>query len=336
MDDMTITPPRDDRLGVLTSTATVVRAARLVRIERERIVELPERWAAAAWPEGAGSDTVRAMRLGDERAANVVLLLNALNFCFWGEPGQSRWLVEWRGRTLDGFAALMAALARAVDEGRPVWDAGYLAALDDAELGAMLRPAPRSTTIPLFAARLAHAREVGRVLLERYGGSFARVAEAADGSAVDLTHTLARDFPSFNDVATWNGHMVRFYKRAQICVADLRAAVPDALWARFRDMERLTAFADYKLPQLLRWQGALVYAPELAAQVDGYVPLAAGSDAEIEIRAATIWAVELLRRALVECGVARTASEIDQRLWMESQHAPPDMRPYHRTRTIYY
>ncbi len=336
MEDMTIQPSRDDRLGVLTSTATVVRAARLVRIERERIAELAERWAAAAWPEGAGTDTVRAMRLGDERTANVVLLLDALNFCFWGEPGHSRWQVEWRGRTLDGFAALMAALVRALDEGRPVWDARYLAALDDAELGAILRPAPGSATIPLFAARLAHAREVGRVLLERYDGTFAQVAEAADGSAVELTHTLARDFRSFDDVVAWHGYTIRFYKRAQICVADLRATVTDAPWARFRDMERLTAFADYKLPQVLRWQGALVYAPELAARVDGYAPVAAGSDAEIEIRAATIWAVELLRRALMERGVARTASEIDQRLWMESQHASPDMHPYHRTRTIYY
>jgi hypothetical protein len=80
----------------------------------------------------------------------------------------------------------------------------------------------------------------------------------------------------------------------------------------------------------------LAYAPALAARVDAQESIPAGSDEEIEIRAATVWAVELLRRALAARGVVRPASGIDYRLWAESQHAVPDERPYHRTRTIYY
>ncbi len=64
------------------------------------------------------------------------------------------------------------------------------------------------------------------------------------------------------------------------------------------DFDQLTAFADYKLPQLLRYQGVMVYIPELAAPVDAYQEIVAGSAPEIEIRAGTVWAVELLRRAL--------------------------------------
>jgi hypothetical protein len=103
-----------------------------------------------------------------------------------------------------------------------------------------------------------------------------------------------------------------------------------------RGMERLTAFADYKLPQLLRRFGAIVYAPELATTVDSYTLIAAGSAPEVEIRAATLWAVELLRRALERHGARRSAAEIDYRLWSASQTKTPDERPYHRTRTIYY
>ena len=57
----------------------------------------------------------------------------------------------------------------------------------------------------------------------------------------------------------------------------------------------------------------------LAARVDGYELVPAGSEEELEIRAATVWAVELLRRALLRWGVDRTASAIDYRLWAESQ-----------------
>jgi hypothetical protein len=61
----------------------------------------------------------------------------------------------------------------------------------------------------------------------------------------------------------------------------------------------------------------------------------AGSEEEVEIRAATIWACELLRREMQKHGYHLTAAEIDLRLWHMSQQTA-EMRPYHRTRTIYY
>lgn len=328
-------PPPRDRLGVLTTTAPVMHHARLVSLAADRIAELAAHWAAEPWPEQAGLDALHFTD-GTERTANWVLLLDALNFCFWGEPGAPRWRVEWRGQALDGYYALAAALSRAVEQGRPVWDAAYLAALDEAELAEILRPIPDSPPIPLFAERLANAREVGRVLLERYAGRFVAAVEATGQSAVELALLLARDFASFDDVAMWRGQTIRFYKRAQICVADLHAAFHGESWGTFTDLDQLTAFADYKLPQLLRHRGALAYAPELAAAVDSYAPLPAGSEAEVELRVGTIWAVELLRRALAERGISRPASAIDYRLWAESQAPDAQVRPYHRTRTIYY
>jgi hypothetical protein len=322
-------------LGVLSSTAPVVRDARLVTIEVGCVEALAARWAGAAWPAQTELDALHFAD-GSERTANWMVLVDALNFCFWGEPGAPRWRVEWHGQTYDGYYALAAALTRAVAEGRPVWEAPYLAALDEVELGAILRPVSDSPPMPLFAERLRHAREVGRVLAARYEGQFARAIERCERSAVALALLLAREFPSFDDVALWRGQTVRFYKRAQICVADLGLAFQGQGWGAFDDLDRLSAFADYKLPQRLRQQGALVYAPELAALVDSYALVPAGAEPEIEIRAATVWAVELLRRALASRGIQRNASAIDYRLWLESQQLGPDTRPYHRTRTIYY
>ena len=58
--------------------------------------------------------------------------------------------------------------------------------------------------------------------------------------------------------------------------------------------EELTVFVDYKLPQVLRRLGVLRYAPHLADQIDRLEPLEADSREEIEIRAATVWAGELM------------------------------------------
>ncbi len=330
-----VEPPGGDRLGVLTGTSVVVREARHVRLNAHAIEGIATRWAGVEWPEQAGLDALH-FNDGTERTVNWVLLLDALNFCFWGEPGHPRWRVEWAGQILDGYYALAAALNRAMEEGRPLWDAGYLAELSAHEMETILRPAPGCPRIPLFDARLANAREVGRVLETRYAGEFANACSAAAGSAVDLALLLARDFPSFTDVSQWGNHSVPFLKRAQICVADLHASFGGQGWGAFRDLDALTAFADYKLPQLLRHLGALAYSPELAQTVDSLSPISSGSTVEIEIRAATVWAVEILHRALARHGVDRTASAIDYRLWAESQTALADDRPYHRTRTIYY
>lgn len=332
-----LTPPEHDRLGALTATARVLREARLVSLAPQLISALAASWAKGVWP--APVATLESLHVpgAPEHAPNWVLLLDALNFCFWGEPGKPRWRVTWRGETHDGYDALAAALSRAVnDDNMPVWDADWLADLDAATLAEILRPDDGCPSIPLFAERLANALEVGRVLRNRYEGQFANVVEDAEYDAATLALTLEREFPSFADVATWNGQPVPFLKRAQICVADLRAITGGAGAGAIRGMERLTAFADYKLPQLLRRVGAIVYAPQLAAQVDSYSLIPAGSPPEVEIRSATLWAVELLRRALAQRGVQRTAADIDYRLWSESQAKLPDERPYHRTRTIYY
>jgi hypothetical protein len=80
----------------------------------------------------------------------------------------------------------------------------------------------------------------------------------------------------------------------------------------------------------------LVYTPELAARIDQQEQLAPGSAEEVEIRAATIWACELLRREATRLSTqAPTAAAIDQWLWHLGQDAE-HMQPYHRVRTIYY
>ncbi len=342
-----------DMLGVLESTRPMAEAGKLVRINQDGLAVVADKLRAfeqqEAGPFGQGRQKGAADAFtwypqyhffdGTERTVNWLLLLDALNFCFWAEKGQARWQVEYHGETLGGYWAEAAALTRAVEEGYPVWDARYLSDLSGEDLAHILRgiTANLPVVIPLFEERLANAREVGRVLLERYNGQFANAIKEAGGSAVRLALLLAEHFPSFRDIATYRLHEVRFLKRAQICVADVHGAFGGKRWGTFHDLERLTVFADYKLPQILRHSGVLEYHPSLARRIDAMELLAAGSDEEIEIRAATIWACELLRQEMEKQDgrEAITAAEIDARLWLLSQNIA-DMRPYHRVRTIYY
>jgi hypothetical protein len=332
---LSLTLSTSDPLGVLSSTLPVVQRARQVRLDLASIEALAARWAREGWHAPAW-DAALHFNDGTERTLNWMLLTDAMNFCFWAEANQPRWTVEYRGQTYDGYLAEAASLMRAIDEGRPLWDAAYLADLSAAELHTIFRPTPGAPDIPLFAERLANARETGRVLLETYGGQFAHAIEAAGSNAIALVQRIVQDFPSFNDIAWYDGAEVRLYKRAQICAADIHGIFGGQRWGDLGDLDHLTIFADYKLPQLLRREGILAYAPDLAARIDRLDLLPAGSQEEVEIRAATVWAGELLRRALARRGIQARASEIDYHLWLLSQAKSPQDRPYHRTRTIYY
>ncbi len=353
-----LAPAFPDQLGVLSSTRAVVELGELVWINRTSVNALQEQLLAftkhARPPQVCEQDTVGPtwdtryhFFDGTERTVNWLLLLDALNFCFWAENGQPRWSISYKGETLNGYWAEAAALTRAVEEGYALWDARYLSEISSADLAAIFRGAPSSGTgavnlasktleIPLFEQRLANTREVGSVLLERFDGQFTRVIEEAAGSAVRLALLLAEHFPSFRDIASFRGQEVRFFKRAQICVADLRGAFGGKQWGAFTDFDQLTIFADYKLPQLLRHFGVLEYHPTLAERIDKQELLEPGSEEEVQIRAATIWACEVLRQTINAAGYEPvTAADIDLQLWLLSQDTM-NMRPYHRVRTLYY
>jgi putative queuosine salvage protein len=316
-------------LGVLASTRPVVDAARYVRLDRDAVERLAQRLADRGievpewrvWPHWWEDS---------DRAADYVLVLDALNFCFWGEP---RWRVSFEGQLLDGYWALAACLRRALDAGVPLLDPHHLATVDEAAARDLFAG---ESEIPLLAARIANLREVGMGLLAA-GGRFADLVRAANGSGEALVAEVVRRFPSFDDVATYHGAGVRFYKRAQILVSDLHGIYGGAGLSAFDDLDRLTAFADYKIPQVLREAGILVYASALAEMVDRQELIPPGDPREVEIRAGTIWGCELLRQALERRrpGPPLRAFEVDWLLWSDAQGRAIS-RPYHRTRTIYY
>jgi len=316
-------------LDVLESTRRVIDAARDVSIDQDAV----ERLAARLADRGVEAPEWRVWPHwweDSDRAADYVLVLDALNFCFWGEP---RWRVEYEGRVLDGYWALAACLRHALEADVPLLDPEYLASFDEFAAAELFEG---EAEIPLLAERIANLREVGRGLLDA-GGSFAEIVRQANGSGEALVAEVVRRFPSFDDVATYDATEVRLYKRAQILVSDLHGIYGGQSLGAFSDLDRLTAFADYKIPQVLREADILVYTPALADTVDRQQLIPPGDPREVEIRASTVWGCELLRQALERRrpGPPLRAFEVDWLLWSDAQGRTIS-RPYHRTRTIFY
>jgi hypothetical protein len=122
-------------------------------------------------------------------------------------------------------------------------------------------------------------------LLQKYECSFTKCIEAAGQSAAGLVNLLAEDFPCFNDVVRFeNRKSVRLLKRAQICVADLWAAFEGEGYGQFDDIDKITMFADYRVPQILNTLGCLWYSPSLDSMIRDKKVIESGHSWEIQMR----------------------------------------------------
>lgn len=109
--------------------------------------------------------------------------------------------------------------------------------------------------------------------------------DAADGSAARLVNILARDFDCFRDEHKFNRKKpIRLLKRAQILVADLWACFQGESFGAFRDIDKITMFADYRIPQILSGLGALYYSPGVASAIKNKETIPSGSSWEIQLR----------------------------------------------------
>lgn len=95
-------------------------------------------------------------------------------------------------------------------------------------------------------------------------------------------------------------------------------------------------FADYRVPQILRAMKVLEYSEELSSKIDSKQEIPFGSPEEIEIRAATVIAVDLLQTELVQKGIDILVIELDWLLWQIGEKMKDELQPHHRTLTIYY
>ncbi len=321
--------PYHGKKDILDSLAPLGKELRSVRINREFLTNFCSQVGPDDFPHPRW-DLPFIYPYPDEIGVGYFMLMNALNFCYWGTP---KWTVEYQGKLLDGAWGMFAALKRALDEGIPIHDGAFLAGIGEGDLKHIFRGMGE---IPLLSQRIAICREVGRVLTDNFQGSFLYLVKAAEGSAVNLVRLLVTRVPSFDDSAEWEGNRLLFFKRAQLAPAMLFERWQGTGSGAFNDIGELTVSADYKIPQVLRKRGILEYAPGLERFVDEKRRIPARSREELEIRTATILACEMIVEQIQPRYPGVTSQAVDRMLWYVGQKHTPDEKPYHLTLTTAY
>jgi len=289
---------------VRAACAFVAERAQLVRIDEARLRDLAKIIGAA------GLDDPQPMGLELAVTGNAVNFGSGWHPYLDKEPGAS------------GSVTMLTRLERRFENEGP-FAADELARLtaDDCAFvfGQQLRP-PVDELMVLFARSL---NDLGRFLLDRFDGSFDSLVTAAGGSAARLVE-LVIEMPMYRDVASYDRRAVPFLKRAQLTASDIGS---------FVDLDRLTLFADNLIPHVLRVEGVLTFDGALAAAIDRGELLDAGGQAETEMRAAAVHAVELIVGRL---DGAATPRRIDNYLWRRGQDDRFKASPRPRVRTVFY
>lgn len=335
-------PTPGDPFAIRVTTAQVIAETRDVRIDGRAVERVARQIVDDSVEPPAWDDTLH-FRGTPEETAGWVAVLDMLNYCFWpqGPDPDVRWRVTWRGVTHDGYDALAAALHRAVvDDGEPIWDLAWLRDVDAGKVVHLLRGDDGGPEIPLLRERIFCLRDLAQPRHQR-DASPADIAIDARGSADRVVRLAIRRYLMYEDTATWQRRdglvlEVPMLKRAQILAADLAGALVGTELAITEDLELLTAFADYKVPQVLRHLGVLRYAELPARWIHYRERIPPNHPYEVAIRAGTVQACERIVAAVRALGRETTAAELDWRLWRLGQSLPGDVEPYHRTLTTHY
>jgi len=341
-------------LSPLDSARFIMERARHVSINLSRLQEMANTIFYAMLNGECTSDDWINSNIGPPKqpvqlTIDWIFFVNTLNFSFWtNDKEKDSYCRKYKNQLYHGYEAFCAAVNQALNDGIDLINAEYYSRMTIDDLEKIFHPSGTSSSLPMLSERLNVLHETGSILLKEYGGHFSHCIEQSGGSAVDLVQLIVQKFPAYRDEAVYDRQRVSFYKRAQILVADIWGCFNGHGLGHFTDMDGLTMFADYRVPQVLSHDGVLMYSPELKKRLDKKEEIPFGDPDEIEIRAASILAVHLivnqvnekspLEKDTGDGGQRLNAPLVDVYLWRKRRQQAHlyEHTPFHRTRSIFY
>lgn len=322
---------------VLDSVRPVIERCRDVQTNYQKILEVAG-WMAYeelpipdyALPFGIGAGNI-------EETIDFILTVSSIDTAFTDFKYHIKFQVEYAGRTWSDSDALFACMKRALEQGLPILEGGFLARVTRPELERIFAA---NIELPMLDEKMQILHQVGTMLCEKYQGRFHHFVKSCSPRLYDhgngLVDRLVAEFPRFNDVSSYGGHNVRIYKLPQLAIWFLYTSLRKSGTFPIDDLDKMTAFADYIVPVGLRLLGITSYSAQLEAAIHSHQLIPRDSTQEIEIRAHCIYALALLAEEINRLRPAHLQiiiPQLDARLWT---HYHTTWWPHHLTKTIMY
>jgi hypothetical protein len=296
-----------------------------VGVNRSGILALAEAWRDRDIPPAA-FDYPGLPNVSGQGWFDFCVLATSVVACLWPPEGEEVWHAELDGMWLDDAPGLFACFTRRPELG--VRDfVGFTPA--DGQ-----RFFTGRGCLQLLTERAQRLDEVASALVDRWGASARAIIEEANWNAPGVVDLLVETVPGFRDRAETVTGTVAFDKLAHLCAAMMGKRSDRPL----QGLETFPVYPDYMLPKALRHHGVLRYEAALARAVDTRQLIDAGSNWEVGIRWATVYAAERLADALGDLGNRVPIPSLDYALWHDAVLGPDAdrMGEHHRTVTMAY
>ena len=321
---------------VLASLLPVVKNSSLVKINEERLISVAD-WMA--YEEFAKPDGSMLFDFGNDPdfLMDFTLVVNTMNFAFTNFDTGVKFETDYMGKRWCDSEAMLASLHRAHSAGIPFFTGEYLANLTRKDLESVFAG---TIEMPMLDERVTIFNEVGSVLVAKYKGRYSNFVRDCSPRLYDngngLLERLTSEFPRFNDVSPYQGSQVQIFKLAQLGIWGMHLTLsPRKAWA-LEDADKLTAFADYIVPVGMRVTKIFEYTPALEEQINSLTEVPRDSQAEIELRANSIYAIARLTEEINKRRPGMDPllqPQVDFRFW-KTYHATH--WPHHLTKTVMY
>lgn len=256
---------------------------------------------------------------------NFLLIYDAIDFSFWGDL---KWAIVVNGKELDGGIALLHCIYNLFKDKNSIDVYRQLEVMSLEEFKNILKG---NVEIPLLEERYKIVRNIAKVVNKKMEGNFYNYVKDINYDQV-LFNIIIENFKNFEDIRTYQGRIIYFYKLAQLLTSDILHVIK-IKEGKEVDYSNLLGCADYKIPQVMQAFGILEYDEELMSLLDSKTEIKENSEYEVEIRASMLVVINYIWER-----VSRMIDRIDINdfIWSLGQDKTKDYKPYHRTRTTSY
>lgn len=261
------------------------------------------------------------MELPIEIIVNFLLVYEAIDFSFWGQP---KWTIDIDYGKEDGSIALLYVMLKWIRD-RNSTDFSNITKVEFKEI------LKGNVEIPLFEERYNIIRNISKVVNEKMNGDFYKFTKNITNDK-ELFNIIIEHFSDFKDERIYNDKKVYFYKLAQLLTSDI-LHVREIKENIKVDYSNLIGCADYKIPQVMRGLGILEYDDTLSKIIDNKKEIELNSKYEVEIRANMLIVIDLIKKKLDNkvCAI-----DINDYIWSQGKNKDICLKPYHLTRTTNY
>jgi len=264
--------------------------------------------------------------LDEKKCIIFAFICESINFCFWGNENNN----DNNYENYIGSEELFNNLKRNIKNDTSILELNRLMNITEDEFINIIGIEFKDS--PLLQVRYKLLKDTISIIYNKNENFYKELFSLK--SDIELLNYITQNFWHFDDMSKYKNQIIRFNKRATLLVNDLYQ-LSDTIKNNIKSLDNLTGCADYAVPRLLCEYGILNYNEELSKIIFSNSLIEHNSDMEIEIRANTLYALELIKDTLKEKNIYLNSVEIDNIIWNMRTDKEHSM-PVHKTITIYY